>query len=225
MTETPPVTGALTGNSSQTGQAGTPPPRFGEEFNSFIQLLTAQVQNQDPLSPLDSTQFVEQLATFSTLEQQVNSNSHLEQIASMIGELQATIASDWLGQTVSVESSWVPFDGEGVDFTADIPADTEQAILTVRDAAGAPVWSELLDIGEEAYRWDGRFADGGQAVRDQVYQFGIDLYRGETYLGTLAPRIITTVTGVASENGQLRLGTQSHLTTDLGNVRKVDPES
>ena len=44
---------------------------IGEEFNSFIQLLTAQVRNQDPLAPLDSTQFVEQLATFSTLEQQV----------------------------------------------------------------------------------------------------------------------------------------------------------
>lgn len=57
-----------------------------EEFDTFLTLLTAQIKNQDPLAPLDSTQFVEQLATFSQLELQANGNAVLENIASMLAE-------------------------------------------------------------------------------------------------------------------------------------------
>lgn len=53
---------------------------LSSEFNQFLELLTTQVQNQDPFQPLDSTQFVEQLATFSALEQQVQSNDLLKKI-------------------------------------------------------------------------------------------------------------------------------------------------
>lgn len=63
-------------SSSETGAA--------EEFTTFLTLLTAQIRNQDPLAPLDSTQFVEQLATFSQLELQANGNAVLEDIASML---------------------------------------------------------------------------------------------------------------------------------------------
>ncbi len=56
----------------------------GEEFSTFLSLLTAQIRNQDPLSPLDSTQFVQQLATFSSLELQATGNNHLEAIANML---------------------------------------------------------------------------------------------------------------------------------------------
>ena len=54
------------------------------DFDAFLSLLTAQVRHQDPLAPLDSTQFVEQLATFSSLEQQVEANEHLETIAALL---------------------------------------------------------------------------------------------------------------------------------------------
>jgi flagellar basal-body rod modification protein FlgD len=65
-------------NSSQTD--------ITEQFTTFISLLTAQVQNQDPLSPLDSTQFVDQLATFSGLELQAVNNAILKDIALMLAQ-------------------------------------------------------------------------------------------------------------------------------------------
>jgi flagellar hook assembly protein FlgD len=58
----------------------------GEEFNTFLTLLTAQIRNQDPLAPLDSTQFVEQLATFTNLELQANGNASLERIENMLAQ-------------------------------------------------------------------------------------------------------------------------------------------
>ena len=61
-------------------------PDTGEEFDTFLRLLTAQIKNQDPLEPLESTQFVEQLATFSGLELQANANNILEDIAAMLAQ-------------------------------------------------------------------------------------------------------------------------------------------
>ena len=67
----------------------TPQSETAEEFETFLTLLTAQIRNQDPLAPLDSTQFVEQLATFSALELQVETNQKLDQISALLTEQQS----------------------------------------------------------------------------------------------------------------------------------------
>lgn len=220
MTDVSGVTNTGTTQSGgSTNTTGTTV-NVGEQFSSFIQLLTAQIQNQDPLSPLDSTQFVDQLATFSSLEQQVRSNTNLESIATMISDMHAMLASQWLGQTVSVESSWVPFSGEAVDYMVDIPDAVDQAILTVRDTDGNTVWSESLDPDAESYTWNGELSDGTQAAAN-IYQMGISLFQDGVNIGTVAPRIVTTVTDVASENGTMKLGTASNLTADIETVQKV----
>ena len=195
---------------------------IGEEFNSFIQLLTAQIQNQDPLSPLDSTQFVEQLATFSTLEQQVRSNTSLEFIAATMNDLHTMLASEWIGQSVTVESSWVPYSGEGIDFSFDAPSDTDRAVLTIRDPNGNVTWSETLDHSDELHQWDGQTDTGTPAAPDTLHQFSIDLYRQGNYIGSVAPRVVTTVTDVASENGKLRVGTAMQLSADIAAIRKIE---
>ena len=212
-----------TANTTSNGNATATPQKFGQEFTSFIQLLTAQVRNQDPLSPMDSTQFVEQLATFSTLEQQVRSNDSLESIAAMIGDLHAIIASDWLGQKISVESSWVPYGGSEVEFTADIPDAADRAVLSVRNTDGDVVHTRSLKSKDDTYTWDGKLDGTGEEAADGIYQFSIDLFDEEGgYLGTMAPRIITTVTDVSTEDGETVLGTESHLTTDVSNARKEE---
>lgn len=66
--------------------APLPPATQSAELTQFLSLLTAQVQNQDPLEPLDATAFTEQLATFSALEQQVQSNRLLEGILAALSE-------------------------------------------------------------------------------------------------------------------------------------------
>lgn len=81
-----------TASAESTAQQTSGLATTGDEFNNFLELLTAQIRNQDPLEPLDSTQFVEQLATFSTLEQQVQSNTRLDTIASTLEELYTAMA-------------------------------------------------------------------------------------------------------------------------------------
>ena len=81
MTVSPLAAAATTAEPSATQtMSGT----AKADFDAFLTMLTAQVRHQDPLAPLDSTQFVEQLATFSAVEQQVETNKHLEAIAEMV---------------------------------------------------------------------------------------------------------------------------------------------
>lgn len=193
---------------------------IGKEFNSFIKLLTAQVRYQDPLSPMDSTQFVEQLATFSSLEQLVNSNTALNSIASMIGNLNALMASEWIGQEVSFNSAWRPFTGEDARFSIDRPPEATSSALTVKDSSGNPVWTQPLDPGRSEFTWDGRLANGQTAEQDEMYEFVVSHFNGNTFLGNQSPSIIARVTELITNGGSLQLGTDAGLTADLTQVTK-----
>lgn len=225
---------AQSGQSAASGQTGTAADTekskssasqqfVGEEFNNFLKLLTAQLRHQDPLSPLDSTQFVEQLASFSTLEQQVQSNQSLQSMASMIGDLHSMYASEWLGQTVTVESSWVPYSGNDIEYSLDVPEEATRGVLNVANSQGDVVWSNEINLSDDRQSWDGRFSKGGGAAASgDIFEFGIDLFAGDNFLGTVAPQVVTKVTDVGSENGAMRIGTSSQLTADLGQVRRID---
>lgn len=217
MTTVSDVAGFQTQNTASSAA-----PKIGKEFESFIRLLTAQIRNQDPLSPLDSTQFVEQLATFSALEQQVRSNVNLESIATMIYDLGSLVAAQWLGKTVSFESSWIPYTGSAIEFSAEVPSGTEHSALTIRDMNGQVIWTETLMPGASSYSWDGRTTSGAPVPPGSVLQFRVDTYKGNQQTGSVAPRVIATVTSVSSEGGEIVVGTDSNLSTGLGNVQLVD---
>ena len=219
MTEISPVSNTATPLQNTVTSA----PNVGGEFNTFIKLLTAQVRNQDPLSPLDSTQFVEQLATFSTLEQQVQSNVNLDTIASTMGALHALIANEWLGETITVESSWVPYGGEEIRFQMDTDEGVDRSELRVLDSAGNLVWQDVLNDENATHTWNGQTLNGDVLEDDKLFQFHIDQFRAGEYVGTIAPRIVTEVTDVATENGKLRLGTSSYLNPVIEDVRKFKP--
>lgn len=218
------TTPATASTTSQTNTSDVTANSITSDFDTFIQLLTAQVKNQDPMEPLDSSQFVEQLASFSSVEQQVQTNTTLDSIATMIGDLQSMLASEWIGEQIEIESSWVPYSGDAIEFTFDMPDTADSAQLTVKDPSGNTVYTEVLDASADSQSWLGQTADGGLASEGGLYQFSIDLYSGENFLGALAPRIVTTVTDITSENGKTTLGTSAQLSADVESARKVETE-
>lgn len=209
------------GTNTQAATSNATTAGMGSEYNSFIKLLTAQVRNQDPLSPMDSTQFVEQLATFSSLEQLVNSNTALSSIASMISDLNGLMASQWLGEEVTFASSWMPFTGKDATYSYEAPEGATKSTLTVKDSDGNAVWTETLDPDKTVFSWSGQLTNGGTASQDEMYEFVIDYYEDNTFKGTAIPNVITKVTDIISEGGTLRLGTESGLTVDLSQARKL----
>ncbi len=208
-----------TQNTSSSSNSVFQTDEVGEQFDTFLNLLVAQIENQDPLSPLDSTQFVEQLATFTGLEQQAEANNSLTFMANLLDEFFGLAANEWIGETVEVESSFVPYTGDTVNYTANIPADAETAIFVVHDRNGNALYSEQIDPSDANWSWDGTLTDGTEAPED-VYGISIELYADGQFLGHLAPNLITEVTEASIENGELRLGFENRLTEYAKNVQK-----
>lgn len=220
MSEINPATS--TGSTATSSTPAVSPTAIGEDFDTFLQLLTAQIKNQDPLAPLDSTQFVEQLATFSSLEQQVETNSTLGSIASMIGDLHSALANEWLGQDVAVSSQHVAYEGEPIEFEVDPAFNYDQAVLTVTDSQNNVVWQETLDPEQQRHTWNGSVLNQSEPADTGVYEFQINLFANGQPIASTQAEIVSKITNLANENGQLKLGTNNYLTTDLNNVRKLE---
>jgi len=161
------TTTAVSSNSTTTADAITaaatdPASSLGE--NAFLQLLTAQLQNQDPTQPVDNQQFVAQLAQFSTLEQMQNVSSNLNSL------LLATKSASQI-DTASLVGKNVTFNATGVDIVSGQPTPPLQASLSapatvsvnIQDAAGRTV--RTLSVGMQSagafsVPWDGCDASG-----------------------------------------------------------------
>ena len=154
------------------------------DFDTFLELLTTQVTNQDPTEPLDSTQFIEQLATFSALEQQIATNTNLEAIISM---LQTGSGGELLNKQVATPA--IEASGPFNDLTIAAPDVTEGALI-VRNSQGEEVYR-----GEaaEQWSWDGTTTDGN-AVPQDTYTFEIATPDGDVSavaVGTVERVILT----------------------------------
>jgi flagellar basal-body rod modification protein FlgD len=144
--------------SSQTRLAG--------DYDSFLQLLTTQLKNQDPLSPLDATQFVSQLSQFAMVEQAIMSNKNLEAI--LQSSRNAVISADigLIGRQVEVPGKALDLGASGqASFTYKLGKDAEMAAVNIRDAGGNLVRTLPLDpeAGEYSVTWDGK-DDAGNIV-------------------------------------------------------------
>jgi flagellar basal-body rod modification protein FlgD len=129
--------------------------------NAFLKLLVAQMKNQDPLKPMDNTEFVAQLAQFSNLEQVMGINSRLDTLTVQGQGLQNTEISNLVGKTVTVNGKSIALDGSGgavsFGFSIDTPAATTTVVIS--DANGNPI--RTLDGGARSaglakLTWDGK---------------------------------------------------------------------
>ncbi|QPH53075.1 flagellar hook capping FlgD N-terminal domain-containing protein [Pontivivens ytuae] len=127
------------------------------DYETFLTLLTAQLRNQNPLNPMESTEFVAQLATFTSVEQQILTNTKLDGLTSALRESDVSALGGWIGREVAVEGP-IPFNGTPVtpEFDADAPTG---ARLVVRDGLGEIVSDQPYGSGT----WTGTLNNGLQA--------------------------------------------------------------
>ncbi len=130
------------------------------DFENFLKLLTAQLRNQDPLSPLDSTQFVAQLASFSTVEQLVGANARLDALAATMGGAGLDSYAPLLGREVEAQGApiWLGTTPAEFRVEADPNADAVEAIVT--NATGGEVARFPVNNSNERQMWDGATPSG-----------------------------------------------------------------
>lgn len=151
--------GATTTNASNTSLS-----QLGDDYNKFLTLLTAQISNQDPLAPVDSTQFVAQLAQLSQVEQAVQTNSQLETLNTQVSALMNMGGTDLLGREVSITSNVMDLENGSVDSTYVLGAGAVDVSARITDPLGRVVRTlEGLSTtaGQQiALDWDGTDDDG-----------------------------------------------------------------
>jgi flagellar basal-body rod modification protein FlgD len=138
-------------------------------------MLTTQLQNQDPLDPVDSSDYAVQLATFSGVEQQVRTNNLLADLARRFDLLGMAQLSGWVGQE-ALTTAPVRFDGTPVTLIPDPVTGADSAVLVITDATGALVARETIPVDGEPYLWLGADAAGNPLPRG-AYTISVESQR------------------------------------------------
>lgn len=169
-----------TTTTTQKASAATASPMANGDFTTFLKMLTAQIQNQDPLNPMESTDFAVQLATFSGVEQQAQTNKLLSQMVEQGGAgVGLGQVADWIGKEArTTNPTW--FGNDALTLDIDPHPLAEDVVLYAFDETGKMVSKEAIGPGKGQIDWLGR-DEYGQKLPDGLYSFVIQSTRaGET---------------------------------------------
>lgn len=168
-----PVDPIAAANAAQTVDSRT---RLSDNYDTFLVLLTAQLQNQDPLAPMDSTQFTQQLVQFSQVEQQIRTNEQLGGLVSQYQAASAGAALSYLGKDAIIESDETYLAGGEAAWAYNLSGAATSLTISVRDMSGRTIYetsTAARGAGEHLFTWDGTKTDGGTAA-DGVYQIVVE---------------------------------------------------
>ncbi len=174
---------ALSGISGMAGggqQSAKDARGIADNFDAFLLLLTTQLQNQNPLDPLDTNEFTQQLVQFAGVEQSIRTNENLENLANISAANVAAATANFIGKKVTVGSTRTDLKDGEAEWTYNAGSGAESAKFTIRDDAGNVVWQEEQSIsaGRTAFVWDGRTTDGSTAP-EGTYQLTVEAKDGD----------------------------------------------
>lgn len=148
--------------------------RLATNFDTFLTLLTAQLKNQDPLSPMESNEFTQQLVQFSSVEQQINANKNLESLISLTKDRSGIDAVSYLGKTVTITDGTGSLQDGSAKWTYNLQGASTATALVVSDARGRTVYatSGSTAAGPHEFVWDGK-DPSGNPLPDGAYKLTV----------------------------------------------------
>ena len=178
-----------------------PAPVLNSDFETFLKMLTTQMQNQDPLNPVDSTEFATQLAMFTSVEQQVLTNDRLLSIQETLIGNELGQAADWVGKLARVEGDFV-LGQAGMTFEFDPARTSDTRVFVIRDDLGQTVFTKPLIASDAVMSWDG---DAG--ISGATYSPTIQTYDAEGHLvSEIAPAHYQRIEEIRlSQNGAMAI--------------------
>jgi flagellar basal-body rod modification protein FlgD len=199
---------ATAGTTSGTAIAQTGTSALGSlsnNFSNFLSLLMTQLQNQDPTSPLDSNQFTSELVQFTSVEQQIDTNSNLTQLIQLTQASQIEQSASMIGKPVTVTSSQLSLQdstaavnfntttAEPVGIAVYNPAGTQVQTATLTSAAGANTWT-----------WNGQSASG-TTMPDGPYTVTVTALGNDGSTAAVPFTVTGTTTSVVNNGGTVQI--------------------
>jgi flagellar basal-body rod modification protein FlgD len=171
---------------------------LSSDFETFLKMLTVQMKNQDPLNPIESTDFAVQLATFSGVEQQVRTNDLLTDLSAALGGSALSHYAGWIGREAR-SSVQVDFEGSPLTlYPAGDAAEYLPSFLVVRDATGFPLSRVPIQNPNQPFVWAGVGA-GGAPFPPGLYSFEIEQTEAGSVVATVAVEHYAMVREVRSD--------------------------
>ena len=188
--------------TTATGANSAGRTRLAENFDTFLSLLTTQLKNQDPLSPMDSTQFTQQLVQMTGVEQQLLTNDLLTKLVSNTGTGVSTAVS-LIGKDVRADTDVAALKGGKAEWSYDLARDASDVKLEIVDSKGRTVRTIAgtdNKAGEHKLTWDGK-ATGGGDLDDGVYTLKVTATDSQGSVITSSTHMDGKVTGVEQTDG------------------------
>ena len=147
---------------------------LAQTFDTFLSLLTTQLQNQDPLDPMKSEEFTQQLVQFTGVEQAINTNKKLDQLIQINSGNQINGLVSFIGNTVEVTSDQLALTDGAATITYDLDSNAANTTVSIVDQTGRTVRTLSAETAAGKHRlvWDGLSASGAQ-LPDGIYNFSI----------------------------------------------------
>jgi flagellar basal-body rod modification protein FlgD len=164
---------APSSSAGVTMKSSTDTTTIANNFETFLTLLTTQLKNQNPLDPLDTNQFTQQLVQFTQVEQQMKMNTQMASLIAIEQSAQSTAAMAYLGSTATVDGATAKLENGAAkwSFSSDKPSN---ATINIKDSTGSLVYSGnyTVNAGQQAFQWDGR-GNNGTKYPDGNYTLAI----------------------------------------------------
>lgn len=196
--------------------------QLAEDFDDFLILLTTQLQNQDPLSPMDSTEFTNQLVNFAGVEQQINANQKLDSLVALSLGNAFSSSLSYVGKDISYVSGEANYDGKTpVKINYAIDGEAQSTKINILDADGEVVLSKDVsdDSAVENFVWDGKDSNGN-VMPEGTYQIRVDALDAQNKSLKTTTVVTGRVSGIETQNGTtfLLVGERA---VSIGNVINV----
>jgi flagellar basal-body rod modification protein FlgD len=163
------VTSVTQTQTSTTSQSSTSRASIANNFDTFLLLLTTQLKNQNPLDPLDTNQFTQQLVQFAGVEQQIRSNENLEALVNLNKTSQLSTAMNYVGATITADGATSALKSGVATWYVTSPR-AATATINIADSTGNVIFTKeanTMEAGTSGFTWDGKMSNGQTAPEGQ----------------------------------------------------------
>jgi flagellar basal-body rod modification protein FlgD len=197
------LSGAAALDGSKSATSGR---QLQEDLNRFLNLLVTQLQNQDPLDPMDANEFTSQLVQFASVEQQIYQNANLEKLLKVAENGQVAAMVNYLGTIAEASGNALVLEGGKAKATYALGESVVSTTVAVKDATGRVMFAGPGETGsgQHTFTWNGTDT-GGKALPDGAYSLEISAKRRDGTFADVTQTTFGRISGAAVEGGRVML--------------------
>lgn len=215
------VSSAYVSSSSTSSTSTSSSTSSSLSTTDFLKLIVAELQNQNPMDPTDTTEFMNQLVSYASYDQQQTMNSNLSELVTSMNSMLSSNGLGYIGQTIEAKGDTTTLQSGSASWGYSLTSEAATTTITVSDQNGNAVWtgSGETSSGQHTFTWDGTTSSGGTAA-DGDYTISVSAKNASGTSVLDYTTVIGKVTGIDSSSGKTLL-TVGDTSVEMSNVINV----